>query len=115
MEIIMSNELAFYVTFHVKPERVDEWQEAALKVLNAMCNEDTFVSCYMHRDAEDANKFTLYERWNEPSREVFMKNQLEAKNYRKAYEEKLPDMLQSPRKIDFLDSIQEWHCKGGAK
>jgi quinol monooxygenase YgiN len=105
----MSNELAFYVTFNVKPERVEEWKEAALKVLNAMCKEDTFVACYMHQDSEDANKFTLYERWSEPSREAFMKNQLEAKDYRKEYEERLPDMLQSPRKIDFLDSLYEWH------
>lgn len=104
-----SSDLAFYVQFHVKPEYVEEWKKAAMEVIDDMSKEDTFVTCYMHQDAEDANKFTLYERWSEPSREAFMKNQLEAKEYRKVYEEKLPAMLQSPRIITFLNSIKEWH------
>jgi len=74
-----------------------------------MLKEDTFVVCYMHQDANDPNKFTLYERWSEPSREAFMENQVNAKEYRKVYEQKLPGMLQSPRVITFLDSLKEWH------
>ena len=74
-----------------------------------MLKEDTFVVCYMHQDANDPNKFTLYERWSEPSREAFMENQLNAKEYRKVHEQKLPGMLQGPRVITFLDSLKEWH------
>jgi quinol monooxygenase YgiN len=105
----MLKDLAFYVEFHVKPDKVDEWKAAATEVINNMSKEDTFVVCYMHQDAEDSTKFTLYERWREHSRESFMENQLNAKEYRKVYEEKLPDMLQSPRVISFLDSLSEWH------
>ena len=103
----MSNGIAFYVTFHLKPECVEEWKEAAIKVLNTVYKEDTFIACYMHRDAEDTNKFTLYERWNEPSRQAFLKKQFEAKSYLKEYEERLPDMLQCPRAIVFLELPHE--------
>lgn len=63
----------------------------------------------MHQDAQDANRFTLYERWSEPSVEAFIKNQLEAKSYRKAYEEKLPTLLETPRTASVLSYVQEWH------
>lgn len=68
-----------------------------------------FVTCYMHQDTQDTNRFTLYERWREPSIEAFVQNQLEAKSYRKAYEEKLPDWLEVPRTVSVLSYIKEWH------
>ena len=101
--------LAFYVEFHLKPEFVDEWKRGALEVLNKMAEEDTFVSAYMHIDANDPTKYTLYEVWSEPSREAFFENQLNSKEYRAAYEKNLPQMLQSPRVITFLDLLDEWH------
>lgn len=107
----MSKELAFYVNFHVKPEAVEKWKESAKEVINQMSKEDTFIVCYMHQDAEDPNKFTLYERWAEPSMEAFIENQLNAKEYRKTYEEILPDMLQSPRTFSVLNTLQKWEGK----
>ncbi|MCW8327847.1 antibiotic biosynthesis monooxygenase [Photobacterium sp. SDRW27] len=101
--------LAFYVEFNLKPEYIDEWKQGALGVIEKMSKEDTFVSAYMHRDANDPNKFTLYEVWSESSREAFFENQLNAKDYRKEYEENLPKMLTSPRSITFLDLLKEWH------
>ena len=101
--------LAFYVEFNLKPEYVEQWKHAALEVLEKMAKEDTFVSAYMHRDANDPNKYTLYEVWSEPSRQAFFENQLNSKDYRKAYEENLPPMLVSPRIISFLDLQREWH------
>lgn len=105
----MSKHLSFYVQFHVKSECVDEFKERVLYVLESMSVEDTFVVCYFHQDANDPTRFSVYERWTEPSAEAFMENQLHAKEYRKEYEERLPDLLASPRSITFLDPIKEWH------
>jgi quinol monooxygenase YgiN len=105
----MANTIAFYVQFHVKPEFVEQWKESAINVINQMAGEETFVSCNMDQDADDPNKFSLYEVWNEPSREAFMENQLNGKAYRDEYEKTLPGMLQSPRIITFLDPLKEWH------
>lgn len=103
------NDLAFYVNFHIKAEKVEEWKKAALHVLNSMTVEDTFVAAFLHQDANDANKFTLYERWSEPSMEAFMKNQLEGKAYRDAYEKQLPDMISSPRTFSVLKPVGNWN------
>jgi quinol monooxygenase YgiN len=105
----MSKHLSFYVEFHVKPECVNEFKERVLYVLDSMSVEKTFVVCYFHQDANNSTRFSVNERWTEPSAEAFMENQLHAKEYRKAYEERLPELLASPRKITFLVSIKEWH------
>lgn len=104
-----SSDLVFYVQFQVKPECVQEWQDAVIEVIDHMSTENTFVSCYMHQDAQDTNRFTLYERWSEPSIEAFIQNQLEAKSYRKAYEEKLPTLLEHPRTASVSSYIKEWY------
>lgn len=107
----MSKHLSFYVQFHVKPEFVDEFKERVLYVIESMSVEDTFVVCYFHQDVNDPTRFSVYERWTEPSAEAFMENQLYAKEYRKEYEERLPNLLASPRQITFLDPIGEWHAE----
>jgi quinol monooxygenase YgiN len=107
--MIPSSDLVFYVQLHVKPEYVQDWKDAVMEAIDHMSKETTFVTCYLHQDAEDANRFTLYERWNEPTVEAFVKNQMDAKLYRKSYEEKLPAMLQSPRTVSVLHYIKEWH------
>lgn len=107
-----SNDLAFYADFHVKQDRAQEWKQGARCVIETMAKEDTFVSCHMHQDANDPTKFSLYERWSEPSREAFMENQLKGKAYRGEYEKTLPELLASPRIITFLDSVQVWLRRG---
>ena len=107
----MSKELAFYVNFHVKEEFVEKWKRAAREVIDQMSEEDTFILCYMHQDVQEPNKFTLYERWAEPSMEAFIENQLNTKEYRKKYEEILPEMLENPRTFSVLNTLQEWRRK----
>lgn len=107
----MSKHLVFYVEFEVKPECIDKFLKGATGVLEAMSKEDTFVSTYFHRDANNPNKFTLYERWTEPSMEAFMKNQVEGKSYRDEYESYVSDLLLSPRKFTVLEPIGEWENK----
>jgi len=104
-----SGDLVFYVQLRVKPECVQEWKDAVMDVIDHMSMESTFVTCYMHQDTHDVNKFTLYERWRELSMEAFIQNQLKAKSYRKAYEEKLPTLLEAPRTVSVLSYVREWH------
>lgn len=103
-----ANDLAFYVNFHIKPEKVEEWKEAALQVLNSMTVEDTFVGAFLHQDVSEPTKFTLYERWNEQGMEAFVKNQLEGKVYRDVYEEQLPEMVETPRTFNVLKPVGSW-------
>jgi len=102
------DDLAFYVNFHIKPEKVDEWKKGALHVLNSMSVEETFVGAFLHQDAEDPTKFTLYERWAEPDMDTFIKNQLSVKDYRKVYEEQLPALVASPRTFTVLKPVRSW-------
>jgi len=104
----MINELVFTVEFNIKPEAREAFLTSLNQVLDHMANEQTFVSCYQHQEAGDANKFVIYERWSEPSMEAFMENQFHGKAYREDYEAKLPQWLAEPRKISVLEPIGEW-------
>ncbi|HIF9337220.1 TPA: putative quinol monooxygenase [Photobacterium damselae] len=104
----MSNNLIFYVEFDVKPECVEKFLQGATQVLEAMSKERTFVSTQFHRHSENPNKFSLYEVWNEPSMDEFVKNQLQGKSYRDEYESYLPELLATPRKFSVLESIGSW-------
>ena len=55
----MSKHLVFYVEFNVKPDCVDRFLAGATGVIEAMSKEDSFVTAYLHRDANNPNKFTL--------------------------------------------------------
>ena len=104
--------LVFYVRLRVKPERVDEWLRAVHDIVGAMSNEDTFLSCDLHRDANDPTLFTLYERWAEPDVATFLVRQ--DKPYRRDYEARLPDLLQGPREPQVLVPLAHWPAAGHA-
>jgi len=99
-------DLVFYVDFHIKPDKVVEWKEASSHVLNTMASEDTFVNTFLHQNIEDPTKFTLYERWTEPSMEAFMENQHHGKEYRKSYEEIVPELMQNDRAFAVLNPVE---------
>ena len=101
-------DLVFYVQLDVKPEFVSQWKAAVTTVIEQMSREAAFVSCSLQRDATEPLRFTLYERWREPSVEAFMRNQFEGKDYRQAYEANLPGWLSAPRTTTVLWHIQEW-------
>ncbi len=103
-------DLVFYVQLHVKPECVQEWQDALTELAACMAQETAFVSCTLHRDVEDENRFTLYERWREPSVDAFIRHQVTDKPYRQAYEERLPAWLQTPRTASVVRYVQEWRA-----
>lgn len=102
-----NNDLVFYVKLFVKPERVDDWLRAFDAIAQAMSREPEFISCHLHRDANDPNQFTLYERWAEPGVEAFLRNQM--KPYRVEYDAIIEPMLQRPREPQVLVPLGEWH------
>ena len=101
-----SDDLVFYVKLFVKPDRVDDWKRAFEAIVQAMSQEPEFIACHLHRDANDPNQFTLYERWAEPSVESFLRNQM--KPYRVAYDAAIEPMLQRPREPQVLLPLGEW-------
>lgn len=105
----MKKNLAFTVQFDVKPEHLQDFTDSLLYVLDSMAVEDTFVSCYLHKDSQDETKITVYEVWSEPSMESFIENQLKAKEYRNEYEANIGEWLKRDRVISVLEPIQEWH------
>ena len=103
-----STDLAFYVQLHVKPQHVEEWKGLLAAVIESMSREDSFVSCTLHQSLEDENLFTLYERWSEPSVEAFVENQM-GKDYRQAYEARLPELLETPRSASIAVCLETWN------
>lgn len=101
-------DLVFYVKLDLRPERVSEWEAAVLDLIERMSKESAFVSCSLQQDASDPTCYTLYERWREPSVEAFLKHQLEGKEYRQAYEARLPALLRAPRVTTVLRHVREW-------
>lgn len=101
-------DLVFYVKYHIKPEYVEEFQEHLFVLVDNMAKESTFVSAFVHQDTEDSNRFSMYERWSEASKEDFMTYQMASKAYRRIYEQRLPDMSNTPRKIHILRPMAFW-------
>jgi quinol monooxygenase YgiN len=106
-EIPSGDELVSIVQLHLKPERVDDWKRAVIELIDRMSQEDAFVTCLLDQSTEDPNMFTLSKRGREPSLEAFVRNQM--KDYRKRYEEMLPDLLHAPRKAMILRQVRGWH------
>lgn len=105
----MEKNIAFTVQFDVKPEHLQKFKDSLNHVLESMTVEDTFISCYLHKDPQDKTKITVYEIWNESSMEAFFENQLKVKAYRQEYEAKIGDWLKSDRVISILEPVKEWH------
>lgn len=98
--------LVFYVKLQVKSDRIDAWLEAVHALIDRMADEPAFISCDLHRDANDPTLFTLYERWNEASVQDFLDHQ--STDYRAAYDALLPELLQKPREPQVLELLQSW-------
>jgi quinol monooxygenase YgiN len=102
------DDLVFYVKYHIKPEYVEEFQEHLFVLVDNMGKEPAFVSAFVHQDIEDPTRFSMYERWQEASKEDFMTYQMASKAYRRIYEQRLPDMSATPRKICILQPMAFW-------
>lgn len=102
------DDLVFYVKYHIKSGCVEEFKDRLLGVVNNMIKEDSFVSAFVHQDAREPTRFSMYERWRESSKEAFMSYQMDAKSYRREYEQRLPLLSEAPRKIHLLRPLAFW-------
>ena len=109
------NDLVFYVNFHIKADKVEEWKSKAFALVEKMAHEDTFICTFLHQDEEDPSRFTIYERWNEPDFETLAKSKNYAEEYRKVYKDLLPDLTQSIRNFRVLNSINNYHKENMSK
>lgn len=91
-----SGPVAFIVSLHVKPGCEDEFLSLLTPVLDAMRHESTFINAVLHRDPADPTRFMIYETWADLTdvAEVQVK-----RDYRRAYEARLPDLLHEPRQV----------------
>ena len=102
----MSDQVAFIVYLLAKPERFAEMKERLLDVVHQMSAEPDFVNTWVHQLQDEPNTLVLYETWN-CSKDDFITRHL-SKPYRQAYEQLLPQLLASERRIEFLDVIKSY-------
>jgi len=109
----MGKGISFYINYHIKKEHIDTWQKAVNNMLEKMSGEENFICAYLNKDANDSTHFTLFERWDEPSLESFIENQLQKKNYRIDYEQNIAKWSKCPCSHSNLHPIEEWHGNHG--
>ncbi|QAY88623.1 putative quinol monooxygenase [Pseudomonas sp. ACM7] len=107
----MSDQVAFIVYLPAKPERFAEMKERLLDVVHQMSAEPDFVNTWVHQLQDDPNTLVLYETWN-CSKNDFITRHL-SKPYRQAYEQLLPQLLVSERRIEFLNVIKSYPVRRG--
>jgi quinol monooxygenase YgiN len=107
----MSDQVAFIVYLPAKPERFAEMKERLLDVVHQMSAEPDFINTWVHQLQDDPNTLVLYETWN-CSKDDFITRHLN-KPYRQAYEQLLPQLLVSERRIEFLDVIKSYPVRRG--
>lgn len=79
----------------VKPERRDEWMEAALAMSRASQAEDGCVTYRFYADLEDPNLILLFEVWeSEAALEAHFKTDHIAE-----YRSKIADLVAAPSKL----------------
>jgi quinol monooxygenase YgiN len=91
------DEVSVLVFLQVKPELEDEFLRLLTPVLDAMRHEPTFVSAALHRSPDEPASFMLYEVWAD--RDDLINVQMK-REYRRAYEARLPDLLRQPRRAE---------------
>jgi quinol monooxygenase YgiN len=87
----------------VKPGHEQEYVDLVTPVLDAMRHEKTFINTMLHQDPADPCQFMLYETWTD--REDFLRVQM-GRAYRKAYESRLPEILERPREMHYWSPIR---------
>lgn len=107
----MSDQVAFIVYLRARPERFAEMKERLLDVVHQMSAEPDFVNTWVHQLQDDPNTLVLYETWN-CSKDDFITRHL-SKPYRQAYEQLLPQLLASERRIEFLNVIKSYPVRRG--
>jgi quinol monooxygenase YgiN len=103
MEEARLNEISVVVYLNAKPEACDEFLRLLSPVLDAMRHESTFISAVLHRSPEDPCSFMLYEIWAD--RDDLVNVQMK-RDYRAAYEARLPELLREPRRAVIWERLR---------
>ena len=98
-----TKDVTFIVTIALKPGCEEEFFDLLTPVLDAMRHEPTFVNAVLHQDPEDPSRFMLYETWADLDDVVQVQMH---RDYRKAYWDRLPDLLREPRRIETWTPIR---------
>ena len=96
-------QVAFTIIAHVKPGHEAELLDLVTPVLDAMRHEKTFINAVLHRDPEDPTRFMLYETWSDLDDVVEVQIH---RAYRKAFLERLPEILREDRAITIWQPIR---------
>lgn len=89
--------VAFIVSVDIKPGCEDEFLALLMPVLDAMRHEPTFINAVLHRDPQNPARFMIYETWTSLADVTTVQIH---RDYRKAYWERLPELLSEPRRIE---------------
>lgn len=91
-----TGDVTFVVTLALRPGCEEEFFDLLTPVLDAMRHEATFINAALHQDPEDPSRFMLYETWADLDDVVHVQMH---RDYRKAYWDRLPDLLREPRQV----------------
>lgn len=91
------------VSLHVKADRLEEFLSLVHPVLDAMRHEPTFINAVMHADPADPTRIMLYETWADLDDLATVQV---ARDYRRAYEAALPELLRTPRRVELWRPLQ---------
>jgi quinol monooxygenase YgiN len=98
--------ITYVIKFTVRAERRDAFLTLLNGVLDAMRHEPMFHEAVLHQDPEDANRFMLYETWED--HEDVLKVQLQ-RPYRKEWHDALPTLLTAEREIAIWQPLRADH------
>jgi quinol monooxygenase YgiN len=103
---VTSNLVSFFVHLPAKPGRRLELERLLISVVEEMKLEPDFINAWIHHSLDNPDLIVVYETWS-CTREDFVNRHMK-KEYRKEYEAALPDLLATPRTIEFLFPFAEY-------
>ncbi|MDX3925326.1 MAG: putative quinol monooxygenase [Shinella sp.] len=95
--------VTYLIQFDVKPAEEERFLSLLNGVLDSMREEPTFHEAVLHRHPETANRFMLYETWEDHG--DVLEAQL-SRPYRRAWHDALPEILARERDISVWEPLR---------
>lgn len=95
--------VTYLIRFKIRPEKREEFLSLIDGVLDAMRNEQSFISATLHRDPADSTGYLLHETWQD--HQDVLDVQLK-REYRNGWHDALPGLLQEPRDISVWEELR---------
>jgi quinol monooxygenase YgiN len=74
-----------------------------MPVIDGVRTEKTFINNFLHQNPDDPTRFMVYENWVD--KDEFLAVQMK-RDYRSAYEARLPDLLAEPRRVEVWQPLR---------